>query len=493
MNVALLIIFAFLALAIYLGIRARRGRDMDLEQWSVGGRGFGTVFVFLLLAGEIFTTLTFLGASGWAYGRGGPAIFLVCGGTLLYVTGYWLLPPVWRYAKENRLHSQADFFAKKYRSRGLGVLVSVVGVVAMVPYLSVQFRGLGIIVSEASYGAVSPALAIIVGAGALTLYVSVSGIRGSAWTAALKDMMALAVIVFLGLYLPFALHGGISEMFRQINDQRPGFLALPEEGYSVPWFVSTVLLVALSNYLWPHIFGAVFSARSARDLRRNSIFMPLYQLILLFSLFAGFAAILSLPTLEGSEVDLALLRVSLQQFDPWVVGLIGAAGMLAALVPGSMLLMVSATILSKNVYGALRPEASEATVGRLAKFLVPVVAFVALVFTFANFLDLVLLGILGVSYAAQLLPSLLFSLLANNPATKWGAGAGILAGVAFMTYSTVTGLTLRAVFPSLGAIGDVNVSIVALLVNTVVLAAVSLATRPSKAADRVGHPTDPSL
>ncbi len=56
MNAALVIIFGFLALALLLGILARRGQDMDLEQWTVGGRGFGTVFVFLLLAGEIYTT-----------------------------------------------------------------------------------------------------------------------------------------------------------------------------------------------------------------------------------------------------------------------------------------------------------------------------------------------------------------------------------------------------------------------------------------------------
>lgn len=36
MNVALLIIFVFLALAIFLGIRAQRGKDMNLEQWTVG-------------------------------------------------------------------------------------------------------------------------------------------------------------------------------------------------------------------------------------------------------------------------------------------------------------------------------------------------------------------------------------------------------------------------------------------------------------------------
>ncbi|MGR5905744.1 hypothetical protein ACT7DI_19440 [Bacillus paranthracis] len=69
---ALLIIILFLFLALFLGIRAQHGKDMNLEQWSVGGRGFGTIFVFLLMAGEIYTTFTFLGGSGWAYSKGAP-------------------------------------------------------------------------------------------------------------------------------------------------------------------------------------------------------------------------------------------------------------------------------------------------------------------------------------------------------------------------------------------------------------------------------------
>jgi SSS family solute:Na+ symporter len=143
MNVALVIIFIFLALAVYLGIRARRGKDMDLEEWAVGGRGFGAIFIFLLLAGEIYTTFTFLGGSGWAYGEGGPAFYILSYGCLAYVMSYWLLPAVWRYAKENRLHSQADFFSSKYESPALGVLVSLVAVVAMVPYSRCSFRAWG--------------------------------------------------------------------------------------------------------------------------------------------------------------------------------------------------------------------------------------------------------------------------------------------------------------------------------------------------------------
>ena len=482
MNAALPIIFAFLALSIFLGVRARRGKDMDLEQWSVGGRGFGTVFIFLLLAGEIYTTFTFLGASGWAYGRGGPTFYILSYGALAYVISYWLLPAVWRYAKKNRLHSQSDFFVSKYESTALGVLISLVTVLAMVPYIAVQFQGLGIIVSEASYGSISSTVAVIIGVVAVTIYVIISGIHGSAWTSVIKDIMVLAVIVFLGLYLPFALYGGIGEMFQQIDAQKPGFLALPSEGQSVSWFISTVLLTALGFYMWPHTFGSTFSAQNERVIRRNATYLPLYQLIMLFAFFVGFAAILQVPGLQGQEADLSLLRISLDTFDPWLVGLIGAAGLLAALVPGSMLLMVSATVLSKNVYGAFRPETSEEQAFRLAKFLVPVVALAGLVFTLTSGLDLVLLLLLGYSVVTQLFPALVFSLLPNNFVTKWGAGAGVLAGVAVVAYLTVFQVKLREVFPALGSLGDTNVGIVALLINLVVMVAVSFATRPSKVA-----------
>jgi SSS family solute:Na+ symporter len=477
MNVALLIIFAFLALSIYLGIQARRGKDMDLEQWTVGGRGFGTIFVFLLLAGEIYTTFTFLGASGWAYGKGGPTFYILCYGALAYVISYWLLPPVWRYAKENGLYSQSDFFVSKFGSPALGVVISLVTVVAMVPYIALQFQGLGIIVSEASYGFISSTVAVLIGVVSVTIYVIISGIHGSAWTAVIKDIMVLVVIVFLGLYLPLALYGGIGEMFQQIDAEKPGYLALPSEGQSVPWFISTVLLTALGFYMWPHIFGSAFTAENARVIRRNATYLPLYQLVLLFAFFVGFAAIFQVPGLQGPEADLSLLRISLETFDPWLVGLIGAAGLLAALVPGSMLLMVSATVLSKNVYQAFRPETSEEQVGRLAKFLVPVVALAAMVFTLTSGLDLVFLLLLGYSFVIQLFPALVLSLLPNNFATKWGAGAGILTGVAIVAYLEIFQIKLRAVFPALGSLGDTNIGIVALLANLVVLVVVSLATR----------------
>ena len=477
MNIALVIIFIFLAFAVFLGIRARRGKDMHLEEWTVGGRGFGAIFIFLLLAGEIYTTFTFLGGSGWAYGEGGPAFYIIAYGCLAYIMSYWLLPAVWRYAKDNRLHSQADFFASKYESPALGVLVSLVAVIAMVPYLALQFQGLGLIVSEASYGAISATVAAIIGTVAVTVYVIISGIHGSAWTAVFKDIMVLVVVVFMGIYLPFALYGGVGEMFREIQAQKPGFLILPEEGYSPSWFVSTVLLTALGFYMWPHTFGSTFTAENARVIRRNATFLPLYQLILLFVFFVGFAAVLKVPGLTGEKVDLALLAISKDTFSAPVVGLIGAAGLLTALVPGSMLLMVSATVLAKNVYSVFVPSTSEHRVGTIAKVLVPIVAAVSLWFSLQSGEGIVLLLLLGYSLVTQLFPALLFSLMPNNFVTKWGAAAGIVAGVLTVTYVTVKETTIGELFPFLpSAVADTNIGIVALVVNFVVLIIVSLAT-----------------
>ena len=92
---------------------------MDLEEWSVGGRGFGTLFVFLLMAGEIYSTFTFLGGAGFAYGSGGAAYYILGYGASPTSLSYHLLPAVWRYATPRRLVSQADVFVSKFDSRAL--------------------------------------------------------------------------------------------------------------------------------------------------------------------------------------------------------------------------------------------------------------------------------------------------------------------------------------------------------------------------------------
>lgn len=494
MSVSILIIFGCLFLSLYLGIRARRGKDMNLEQWTVGGRGFGTLFLILLMAGEIYSTFTFLGASGWAYGIGGPIFYFLATGSLCYIVSYFLLPPVWKYAKEHNLLSQSDFFVKKYNSPYLGVLVALVGTFALIPYLVLQLKGLGIIVSVASYGSISSTMAIWIGMISVTTYVMISGIHGSAWTAVVKDILILLVVLFLGFYIPFHYYGGIQPMFEAIDAAKPGHLMLPEKGLSVSWYISTLILYALGFYMWPQYFGAAYSAKNGNAFRKNAIILPLYQLLIILVLFVGFAAILQVPDLKGPDVDQALLLMSIKTFDPWFVGVIGAAGLLAAIVPGSMILMTASTLLAKNVYHVFSPSATNQRVMNIAKVLVPVIALIAVYFALNGGNTIVALILMGLSLVTQLFPSLAASLMQTNSVTKQGAFAGIFAGTATVVYTTVTKTTIGSLLPTLPQeIKDVNVGIIALIVNIAVMAVVSFATRSSRVVSKQSHSEDDVL
>jgi len=317
----------------------------------------------------------------------------------------------------------------------------------------------------------------------LVIYVIVSGVSGSAWTAVVKDVLILAVAVTIGLVLPWRVSGGLGPMFATIARDHPGFLTLPARGMSLSWFISTVLLSALGFYMWPHTFASSYTARSEDVFRKNAVVMPLYQLVLLFVFFTGFAALVRVPGLTGSAADLSLLRICKLEFAPWAVGVIGAAGVLTALVPGSMLLMTACTILAKNVAGTLSPSLDERSIGRLARTLVPAVGIGAALLALHGGSTLVPLLLLGYSFVTQLLPSLLASLPERPRATAPGAMAGILTGVTVVAAVQLSGTTLPKLFPGWpAAITDLNIGVVALALNVVVMLAVSTITRRVRAA-----------
>jgi SSS family solute:Na+ symporter len=192
----------------------------------------------------------------------------------------------------------------------------------------------------------------------------------------------------------------------------------------------------------------------------------------------GFAAILKVPGLKGADVDLALFQLSLQAFPSWFVGIIGATGVLTALVPGSMILMSAATLIANNLYRPLRPGATDGEISKLAKLMVPVVGLVAVYFTLSGGDTIVQLLLMGYTFVTQLFPALIMSLTARNWVTRQGAIAGIVVGVAIVAVMTVRGLTVASFVPGLPAgLQDLNVGVVALTLNVVVTAMVSFATR----------------
>jgi len=279
--VALAFISVIVSVGAFIGLYAGTRRKMDLEQWTVGDRGFGMLLVWLLMAGEVYTTFTFLGASGWAYSKGAPVLYVLGYQPLMYVVSFFILPQVWEVGRKYRLQTQADFFHVRYNNKYLAAFVALVGIIFIVPYLQLQLMGLGMIVEVASYGAIHRTPAMIISFVIVAAFVLTSGIRGVAWVSVLKDLLLLFSAVFVSLAIPYIYFGGIGRMFAELARVKPAHLVMPGAttnlGHS--WYISTVVLVAVGFYMWPQFFGASFSAKSSDTLRRNAVVTPWTQKI----------------------------------------------------------------------------------------------------------------------------------------------------------------------------------------------------------------------
>jgi SSS family solute:Na+ symporter len=151
--------------------------------------------------------------------------------------------------------------------------------------------------------------------------------------------------------------------------------------------------------------------------------------------------------------------------------LIGAAGLLTALVPGSMILITAATIIAQNIYRAAVPAASERDVSLVARSLVPVIALVAAIMALRGGQAIVALLLMGYNFVTQLFPAVMLCLGDRPKVSATAAFAGILAGELTVALVTMTGSSIATLIPAAPQfLKDINVGIVALGVNVVVLA-----------------------
>ena len=465
--VALTIILVIVAAGSLLGFLARFHHKMDLEQWTVGGRGFGLVLVWLLMAGEIYTTFTFLGASGWAYSRGGPVLYVVGYAPLMYVISFYLLPSIWELGQKHGLQTQADFFELRYGSKYLAAFVALIGVVFLVPYLQIQLTGLGLIVEVASFGGIHRTPAMVIGFALVAGFVFVSGVRGVAWVSILKDVLLLAVVVYIGTAVPRIYFGGIGAMFTALAHAKPNHLMMPGSTQNLghAWYISSVFMTAVGFYMWPQYFAAAFTAKSGNIIRRNAVIMPLYSITMSLVLFVGFTAVLVLPGLSNG--DLALLTIVRKTFPPWLLGVVGGAGALTAMLPAAIQLLAGATLYAKNLFRPIiAPNMSDRHVAKAARLMVVVLTLGALFFAIFSSISLVSLLMLGYAGVAQLFPGVVLGLFSKRVTT-----AGVFTGVA-------TGIFVAALLMMTGRdpYHGLNAGFIALGGNFVVTGLVSAVT-----------------
>ena len=170
----------------------------------------GRMLLFSLTLGVYCSSWTFYGATGAAVREG--IIFLpIYLGPLLFVAiGYDIWRRLGRVRQHHAISSIADFVAARYGKSGpLASLVTILAVIAIIPYLALQLRAIALsasVILEPSAGIASTTNSVLFLTGVLAILAMIFGTRQIANTEQHGGLMlAVAFESFVKLSLSFQL------------------------------------------------------------------------------------------------------------------------------------------------------------------------------------------------------------------------------------------------------------------------------------------------
>ncbi|TNC29045.1 sodium:solute symporter family protein [Amycolatopsis alkalitolerans] len=464
MTVTLIFTFAGIVLIGVLGFVGRRKPAPDLSEWAVGGRKFGSITMWFLQAGEVFTTFTFLGMAGLAFSGGVAAMYALPYIPIGYMVLFFLAKRLWSLGKERGYLTQGDFLTDRFGSPALGALSAVLGVLFVLPYLQLQITGLGLIVKLVTGNAVSSTLSMVVGCALVVAFVLWAGLRGVATTSYFKDVVMLIVLVVLLVAVPTHFAGGVSGVFHRIEQLHPQALTVHAGTNDHTWFITSMVVSAIGVALMclPHTWPALMSARNPKVLRRNYTWMPIYELCLLLPMIIGFAAILVVP--KGTDSNGVLLSLSKGVLPSWATGLVVVAAIATAMVPAAGILIGISSLVARNIV-RVRGQRTQFWVNHGTVVLACGLALLLGIFRPDLLANMLLLTFSG---SVQLAPANVIGFTRRVPVGKVPVLAGLIVGEIVVIWLTFIDKHLA---------GHVNVGLVGLAANVVVLLAGALIER----------------
>jgi SSS family solute:Na+ symporter len=467
--IPLLIVFAYLAAVVYIGIFAfRRAGGGGAEDFFLAGRSIGPFVFVLSLFGTNMTAFSILGSSGHAFSNGIVTYGLMASSSALVIplSLFFIGTRIWALGRRYGFMTPVQMFRDRWECGHIGTVIFAVQAVLLVPYILIGVMGGGTTLAALSDGLV-PYWA---GGGVVALvvmsYVFFGGMRGTAWVNTLQTLMFLA-FGLIALVVIGAGMGGFGPLVQGMLDTPAQAPLLTRERMS-PWLFFSYTFIPFSSIAFPHIGIFCLTARKLSHFKRTVLLYPVCMILIwLPCVFLGLAAnratdvpaikaklearaaLASAPaTIAPAERD-ALRRAAagddvmlrlVEHYAPvWLIGLLGASVMAAVMASDSQILALS-TMFTEDVFAYYEGKARfgervQVQTGRLFVVLLTLVAYVIALRVPQSIFD-VASQYAFAGYAA--LSPLLVAALFWKRSTKWGALAVTLwAGTAVAAVAIV--------------------------------------------------------
>jgi Na+/proline symporter/nitrogen-specific signal transduction histidine kinase len=462
------IIFASLC---YLGLLFAAAYFGD-KSAAVGRSIINSPYVYTLSLAVYCTAWTFYGSVGRAVQSGPGFLTIYLGPTLTFTLGWFVLRKMLRISRIHRITSIADFIASRYgKSVILGGVVSVIAVLGIVPYISLQLKAIstsfllltrypGFFMPQhagrvpffedtAFYVAlVMAAFAVLFGTRKVEATERHEGIVAAV---ALESLVKLVAFLAVGLFVTYGIYNGFDDLFTQARSQ-PELSAMftigDQPGAYTSWTV-LVLLSMLAILLLPRQFQvAVIENVTEEHLKKAIWLFPLYMLAI--NLFVMPVACAGMLQFAGQAVDpdTFVLILPLAHHQAQLTLLVFIGGMSAATGMVIVETIALSTMISNNIVMPLLLHLPALKLAQRRDFGAWLVAIrhAAIVVTIllgyfyfhftAEFYPLVAIGLVSFAAVAQFAPSLLGGLFWKG-GSKAGALCGLTAGFLIWLYTLV--------------------------------------------------------
>jgi len=323
----IVITVAFLYLCLLFGI-AYWGDKRSDENRSI----IANPYIYSLSIAVYCTSWTFYGSVGRAASSGVGFLPIYIGPTLTFVLGWFLILKIIRISKTNRITSIADFIAARYgKSSYLGGLVTIIAVIGIMPYISLQLKAVSTsfsvlvqypeIIMPSNLGSVPifadtsfyvaffmAAFAILFG----TRHIDASEHHeGMVIAIAFESVIKLLAFMAVGLFVTFGVYDGFGDIFFRAQnsaDLAKLFTIEGMGGYG-SWVSLTILSMAAIIFLPRQFQVTVVENVNESHLKKALWLFPLYLfLINIFVLPIAFGGLLQFPN-GGVNADTFVLTL----------------------------------------------------------------------------------------------------------------------------------------------------------------------------------------
>ena len=483
MAVKIIMLAVFFGIMVGVGFYCR-AHTRDVAGFVLGGRSVGPWLTAFAYGTSYFSAVIFVGYAGqfgWKFGVASTWIGL--GNAFLGSLLAWVV-----LGRRTRLMTQnlnsatmPEFFGKRYESKALKIISSIIIFIFLIPYTASLYNGLSRLFAMAfnvDYAVCVMVMAVLTG-----IYVIVGGYMATAINDFIQGIIMLVGIVAV-ICSVLSVNGGFIGSLTALSNVTDESVAMPGAfasffGPDPAGLFAVVILTSLGTWGLPQMVQKFYAIKSEKAISKGTIISTLFAVVVAGGCYflCGFGRLF----LTGEEVAKegfdAIIPAMVERLPEFLIGVVIILVLSASMSTLSSLVLASSSTLTldlikDNIIKNMSQKKQVSFMRVLVVLFIAISAVIAIVQYKSNVTFIAqLMGVSWGALAGAFLAPFLYGLYSKK-ATGAAALTSFILGTGIMTLNMLA----RSAFPAMLQ-SPINCGAFVMILGLVVVPIVSLFTK----------------